>query len=96
MHTYMLRSFFSAEEQLCRKEHGGPGGARNVYLQQRQQMGSHAVVRYFQQVEGGDSPLLSTSEATVLGSVLGSSKQERHGYNEDCPAKGHKNDEKNA
>lgn len=87
----------STGEQLCRKEAGGPGGDRNVPLQQRQQMRSCAVVMYFQWVERGNSPLLSTGEATpgVLGSLLGSSMKDRHGHTEDCPANGHK-DEKNA
>lgn len=60
MHHYILRKI----QQLCKKECGGPGGDRNVPLHQRQQMRSHAVVMHFQRVEGGDSPPLSTGEAT--------------------------------
>ena len=48
------------------------------------------------EVKRGDpSPLLSTGDATagVLGPVLGSPVQDRHGHTEDSPDKGHQEDE---
>lgn len=95
-HAQLYAEECSVGEQYSRKQGGGPGGTWNVPPKQRQQMGSHAVVMYFQIDEGSDSPLLCTGEVRsgALGWVLGSSMQERRGHNEDCPAKGHEDDEK--
>ncbi|KAK4806630.1 hypothetical protein QYF61_022936 [Mycteria americana] len=54
------------------------------------------IDKYCQQLGGRDlSPLFSTDEATagVVGPVLGSSVQERHGHTGERPMKGHKDDE---
>lgn len=49
-----------------------------------------------QQVEGGESSLLKSFEATpgVLYPILDSSLHKRHGHCADNPARGHRNDKK--
>lgn len=98
MQCYMLRntqlrSSF-AEKSMCLPEMcpSSKGSKWDLLLQWCSWLPLHEI----QRVEGGDSPPLSSGEVTpgVVGSVVGSSAQERQGHNEDCPEKGHKNDEK--
>lgn len=90
-------------KQLCRKGTGGPGGhqvdrepAMCPGSKGSQQPPGLHLAEHCQQANGGDpSPLHSTREATggVLGAVMGSPVQHRHGPAEASPVTAYEDDE---